>query len=86
MNSITEEYQALPEEVSPPFSLAVFTLAPELSFEYDLSLAFAKNTSALQSRRNVEETTSVIYSVHGPIKCLNDRFPSTCAILTLLYA
>ena len=25
-----------------PFSLAVFTLAPDLSFEYDLSLAFAK--------------------------------------------
>ena len=32
-----------------PFSLAVFTLAPDLSFEYGPSLAFAKNTTVLQS-------------------------------------
>ena len=32
-----------------PFSLAVFSLAPDLSFEYGLSLAFAKNTAVLQS-------------------------------------
>ena len=32
-----------------PFSLGVFTLAPDLSFEYGPSLAFAKNTTVLQS-------------------------------------
>ena len=32
-----------------PFSLAVFTLVPDFSFEYGPSLAFAKNTTVLQS-------------------------------------
>ena len=31
------------------FSFAVFTLAPDLSFEYGSSFAFAKNTTVLQS-------------------------------------
>ena len=31
-----------------PFSLAVFSLAQDLSFEYGPSLAFAKNTAVLQ--------------------------------------
>ena len=35
----------------PPFSLAVFTLAPDLSFEYGPSLAFAENTTVLQSKK-----------------------------------
>ena len=34
---------------SPQFSLAVFTLAPDLLFEYGPSVAFAKNTAVLQS-------------------------------------
>ena len=32
-----------------PFSLAVFSLAQDLSFDYGPSLAFAKNTAVLQS-------------------------------------
>ena len=39
-----------PQRLSP-FSLAVFALATDLSFEYGLSLAFAKNTTVLQSRK-----------------------------------
>ena len=37
--------------LTPPFSIAVFTLVSDLSFEYWPSLAFAKNTTALQSSR-----------------------------------
>ena len=33
----------------PAGSLAVFSLAPDLSFEYGPSLAFGKNTTVLQS-------------------------------------
>ena len=42
------------------FSLAVFTLAPHLSFEYyfTVSLALAKNTTVLQSKRFLAGTVS----------------------------
>ena len=43
-----------------PFSLAVSTLAPDLSFEYyfTVSLAFAKNTTVLQSMAQKPEAPS----------------------------
>ena len=39
-----------PQRLSP-FSLAVFALATDLSFQYGPSLAFAKNTTVLESRK-----------------------------------
>ena len=47
--SVIHECEAR-EPHMPPFSLAVFTLAPDLSFEYGPSRAFAKNTTVLQSK------------------------------------
>ena len=46
----------LERERLSPFSLAVFTLAPDLSFEYGLSLAFAKNRTVLQSKERPKST------------------------------
>jgi len=44
-----------------PFSLTVFTLAPDLSFEDgpSLSLAFARNTTALHSKLSDENNRKV---------------------------
>ena len=41
-----------------PFSLAIFTLAPDLSFEHLPSLAFEKNTTVLQSIFEEMETAA----------------------------
>ena len=60
--SVILECEAREPHTPAPFSLAVFTLAPDLSFEYGPSLAFAKNTTVLQSKYR-STASSLFYSV-----------------------
>ena len=51
-----------------PFSLSVSTLAPDLSFEYyfTVSLAFAKNTTVLQSRKYPKHSSKLAFGLIRP--------------------